>query len=369
MVKVVTAIIAIVLLISGCVMSEKKALNPVVYSSEFKEAIEDHPIRLIAPASGTDPIKIEQIRSFNHLNIQVPDNLMEENIAYHSNSDEVRYQQLKEALLDKSKKTVIWTLRGGYGTARLIDKLEKLPMPKQEKIFVGHSDITALHLFLTQRWNWKTIHGSGLAELVNPGKDPQNLQKIADIIAKKVKVAKLTGLKPINAAAQKLIPVSKQGAKQGSKLKPVKTQKISGRLTGGNLSIIQTSLGTPWQIKTAGKIVFLEDTGEKGYRIDRTFNHLRQAGLFKKAKAIILGDFTSPQDEHVETAIKRFAAELNIPVFKTEQFGHGKVNYPLLYQAKSEIVLTNILTNTNYSTESETFDTLFELRMSVCPIP
>lgn len=353
------------LILSGCGMPEKNTLNPVVHSPEFIDAIKGRSIRLIAPASGTDPVKIEQIKSFGHLNIQVPDNLMEQAVAYHSNSDEIRYQQLKTALFDKSNKTVIWTLRGGYGAARLIEKLEKLPVPKQEKIFIGHSDITALHLFLTQRWGWKTIHGSGLAELVNPDKDPQNLQKVADIIARKVKVAKLDGLKPLNQVAKNL-------AKKGL--------KVSGRLTGGNLSIIQTSLGTNWQLKTAGQIVFLEDIGEKGYRIDRTFNHLRQAGLFDKAKAVILGDFTSPQDEHVDTAIARFANELNIPVFKTEQFGHGRVNYPLLYQSKSEIVLSkeehaenskNISKNTGADPTDKMgkgdAPSLFELRMYLSP--
>lgn len=298
---------------------EKTVVNPVVSNPNFKEALDSRTIKMIAPASGTDPKKIETLRNLAEYNIQIPEDIMEQAVVFHSNSDEQRFKFLKAALYDKSKKTIVWTLRGGYGAARLIDKLEKLPPPKQEKIFIGFSDVTALHLFLSQRWGWKTIHGSGMSEWVMSHKDPQNLQKIVDIIAKRVDFTSINHLKPLNKSAQKI-------------------KKLTGRLTGGNLSIVQTSLGTDWQIKTQGKIVFLEDTSEKGYKIDRTLHHLKQAGVFDKAKAIVFGHFVDPQDEHVDLALERFATDVQIPIFKTDQFGHGKINYPLIYNAKSEII-------------------------------
>jgi muramoyltetrapeptide carboxypeptidase len=303
------------------IMHEKNQLNPVAYNQAFQQVFKDRTIKLIAPGSGINPLFLEKIRLLSHLNIQMPDNLIEKLIAFHSNSDVNRYKLLKTALFGKSKKTVIWALRGGYGAARLIDKLTALSGPKQEKIFIGFSDVTALHLFLSQHWGWYTIHGAGLAELVNLDNDPQNLQKIAEIIEGKTSVAQINHLKPFNALAAKV-------------------KKISGRLTGGNLSIIQTSVGTNWQIKTTNKIVFLEDTNEKGYRIDRILNHLKQARIFNKVKAIIFGHFVDPKDGHVEFALERFANEINIPTFKTEQFGHGKTNYPLIYNAKSDILLS-----------------------------
>jgi muramoyltetrapeptide carboxypeptidase len=298
---------------------EKTVINPVVSNPNFKEALECRTIKMVAPASGTDPEKIQTLRNLAEYNIQIPEDLMEDAVAFHSNSDQKRFKFLKAALYDKSKKTIIWTLRGGYGATRLIDKLESLPPPKQEKIFIGFSDVTALHLFLSERWGWKTIHGSGMSEWTMTHKDPQNLQKIVDIIDNRVSSTSINHLKPFNKYAQKI-------------------QKITGRLTGGNLAIVETSLGTDWQIKTQGKIVFLEDTSEKGYKIDRTLHHLKQAGVFDKAKAIVLGDFVDPKDEHVNLALERFANEVQIPVFKTDQFGHGKTNHPLIYNAKSEII-------------------------------
>lgn len=311
---------------SGCdrVEKEKKeeeTFNSVVYDPEFQETIQTQAIRLIAPASGVDPQKIPQIQSLTFLKLSVPDNLITNTIPFHSNTDAERFKMLQDALYN-SQEPVIWTLRGGYGTARLIDKLQELPPPKEEKIFIGCSDNTALHLFISQKWGWKTIHGAGVSALLNPNNDPENFRRIANLISRKDsnRSISINHLVPFNQAA-KTIP-----------------KKISGRLIGGNISIIQTSLGTEWQIQTEGKILFLEEVGEKGYQVDRALNHLKQAGVFKGVRAIVFGDFADQKDEFVELAISRFSEEMNIPIFKTDEFGHGKKNYPLIYNAESEIV-------------------------------
>jgi muramoyltetrapeptide carboxypeptidase len=324
------ALAVTLLLCAGCtnMLQTKPVFNSIVTNTDFQKAFQPRTIRLIAPASANNPEIIEALRTTTHLNIDIPGNLIEESIIFHANSDENRLLQLKNALYDKSSKTIIWTLRGGYGSARLIDYLSQCPKPKVEKIFIGSSDITALHLFLSQQWGWQTIHGAGLAKIVDPNQDPQNFQRIATIISKSKKTLTLSPLLPLNEAA-------------------LNTQKISGRITGGNLTIIQTSIGTPWQIQTAGKILFLEEVGEKGYRIDRNLNHLKQAGLLKEVQAIIFGQLIAPNDskettipEAITIAIERFAKETQIPVFKNEQFGHGYINYPIVYHAESDIVVS-----------------------------
>lgn len=278
-------------------------------------------IKLIAPASGTDPNIIEQLRKLGHLHIDIPHNILAENSAFHANSDEERLLQLKHVLYDSSNNTIIWALRGGYGSARLLEQLQQSKKPEIEKIFIGFSDITALHLFLSQQWQWKTIHGAGLAKILDPNQDPENFQRIEAIISKREKNLVLDPLLPLNTAA-------------------LNTPKIAGRITGGNLSIIQTSIGTSWQIQTADKILFLEDVGEKGYKIDRTLNHIKQTGLFNGVKAIVFGQFTDSLDtSEAPVAIERFANDTDIPVFKNEQFGHGNINYPIVYNADSEIRL------------------------------
>lgn len=315
------------LFLAGCegVKEEKKegevTFNSVVYDPNFQALMQPYPIRLIAPASGIDPNKIPALQSLTFLKLSIPENLIVNKIPYHSNSDADRLEMLKQAIYEAPEK-IIWTLRGGYGTARLIDSLRTLPTPKNEKIFIGSSDNTALHLFMSQHWGWKTIHGAGLNGLLNPNQDPENFSKLAQLIAHKKSNITIDHLVPMNNAANAVKKAN---------------QKISGKLTGGNISIIQTSIGTDWQIQSEGKILFLEEVNEKGYQVDRLLHHLKQAGVFKGVKAIVFGDFADPKDEWVELALERFAKEMDIPIYKTDEFGHGTKNYPLIYNSESEI--------------------------------
>lgn len=312
--------LVVVLFCSGCTMHKEKEyqFNSIVYSEKFKSIMAAQKVMLVAPASGTDPKRIEKLKSLNLL--QIPEDFSASGMIYHSNSDEERLRLLKKALYDPSGDTVVWTLRGGYGSARLIEELKKLPKPKREKIFIGYSDITALHLFLSQHWNWHPIHGPGLDDLLNKDKDSQNFNSVLDIIAKKVDKIEIEHLKPLNQEA-------------------TKAKRISGPITGGNMTMVQTSLGTDWQIDANHKILFLEDHKEQGYKLDRTLSHFKQAGILKNVKAIVFGDLGD--DETAIFALERFAAETKIPIFKTDQFGHTKTNIPMIYNSKSDIVKEN----------------------------
>lgn len=296
---------------------EEMVFNSVVEDPEFQQMLQTHTIHLISPGSGLNPVKIPKLQSLPFLKLLLADNLITDTIPYHSNTDEERFKMLKEALYDPNN-SIVWTLRGGYGSARLIDYLRKLPPPKKEKLFIAFSDNTALHLYLSQIWGWKTIHGAGLAALLNPKLDPENFLRLGKIISGQSKNFTIN-LQPLNEAAKRI------------------AQKISGKLTGGNIAIIQTSIGTDWQIQTENKIVFLEEVNEKGYQVDRMLHHLKEVGIFKNVKAIVLGDFIDMRDEWVDFAIQRFAAETNIPVYKTDEFGHGTKNYPLIYNSNAEI--------------------------------
>ena len=307
------------------------ACNPLFY-----QALSSHNIKVVAPASGCSFDLIDKLSALPNLNIDIHAAIVNQDNVFHSSCDLERFKQLKSALYSPAENTIIWTLRGGYGSARLIDMMSQLPPPKQEKIFIGYSDNTALHLFLSQQWNWKTIHASGLTQILDAAQDPQNYLKIAEIIAQSVSSQTMKNLRPMNAEAKQ-------------------SNIISGQLTGGNLTLVENSIGTSWQIQTCGKILFLEEVSEKGYRIDRSLNHLRQANLFTDVKAILFGEFISkPKDDSIHFALARFAEDVHIPVYKTNQFGHGKKNYPLVYNAKAEIRST---LNQNYSLEMAT---LFE---------
>jgi muramoyltetrapeptide carboxypeptidase len=297
---------------------------------QFLNAFQGRTIKVIAPASGLSAEKLALLHELSQrseidfgFRIEIPENLQDiQTIPYHANTDEIRFDLLEKALCDDAENTIIWALRGGYGSARLLDDLQKLPRPKQSKIFIGFSDNTALHLFLSQQWSWKTIHGSGFSQCLDSKQDPENFLKIAEMISSlEVKNEPFSDLKSMNACA-------------------VDSIIFEAPWTGGNLTLVENSIGTHWQIQTEGKVLLLEEVGEKGYRVDRSFYHLYQAGLFQEVKAIILGQFSAPantpkDDNSIDIALQRFADDMyrkiHIPVFQTSQFGHGNVNYPWFY--------------------------------------
>ena len=229
---------------------------------------------------------------------------------FSTNSLEYRTQHLIEAFTNTKSKAV-WAIRGGYGAAKIIPYLEKITPPKQAKLLLGFSDITALHLFVQSRWNWRSLHSPVINQLITNYKLLEDLKPIIfgekDINYKE--------LRPLNQAAKNEIT-------------------IEAEITGGNLSIVQTSLATAWQIQANNKIVFLEEVDERGYQIDRMLHHLLQAGIFKTAKAIIFGDVTPGYEKNGSSlciaAIEKFAQDMDIPILHFPLIGHNpKHNFPL----------------------------------------
>lgn len=298
------------------VLSKKiESENSILNDKEFTKKLSNVPIHVIAPASGISKDVFDSLKNQEVLNLLIPRNLISQIIPYNSNTDENRFEQLKNALSDNT--SIIWSLRGGYGSARLYDSLSKLKKPTEEKVFIGYSDLTFIHLFLNQKWGWKTIHGAMILDLFDPKKDPKNFSMILDILSGKERELKYLGIKPFNSLANSI-------------------ENVQGILVGGNLELLENSLGTPWQIIGKNKIIFIEDVGVKGYSVDRTLNHLKQANVFKEAKAVLFGSFIG-SDNYVDFALERFAKNIDIPVYKADIFGHGNTNYPLVFNTKAII--------------------------------
>lgn len=231
-----------------------------------------------------------------------------------ANSDAERFAQLKAALLAEDS-DLIWCARGGYGTTRLLPELIQLTPPKKKKTLIGFSDITALHLFLSEHWGWQTLHGPTLGQMTKADLGKKSIQLTEALLFNHKPVINYA-LTPFNAAA-----------KSGLSLQAV--------LSGGNLKLIEASLGTIWQINTQPKILVLEEINEYDYRVDRSLVHLAQAQVFDSVHAIILGDFTHEipnYEDKIKAVLKRFAESLNIPVFRLPGVGHGKENLPWFYK-------------------------------------
>lgn len=283
-------------------------------------------VDIIAPASHSPDLKLGQgldwIKSLG-LIPRVFDGMIQPD-AFFAAPLETQLLQLQEALYSDSK--AIWCLRGGYGSMRLIPFLKKMRPPKRPKLFVGFSDITSLHLYFNQAWGWPTIHGRTISQLSPELGNSHDRKILKKLIFGQLDEMIFKGLRPLNEAARD-------------------EQTITGKITGGNLRILQSSLGTDWELKAKGKILFIEDVSERGYSIDRMLEQMVQAKIIHKGlKALVVGDFTGGQEKDgvnfTETALKRFAQRVDYPVLKGLPCGHGdKFNYPLPFETSAVLNL------------------------------
>jgi muramoyltetrapeptide carboxypeptidase len=229
---------------------------------------------------------------------------------YFAGTPEERFGILLRAFKD-SKAKAIWCVRGGYGSFDLIPMLAKKNIRVSPKIFIGYSDVCALHFYLNQKWNWPTLHAplfTRLGRESHKGLEKKVLHET--LFNSKYRLKVNSGLKALGKKA-----------------------KVTGILAGGNLSIVQSSLRTLWEINTDGKVLFLEDIYESGKKIDRMFAQLWQAGKFDKVKAVVFGDFTECFDKESKKlwleAIKRRFNKAHFPVLLGLKAGHDKVNLSL----------------------------------------
>jgi len=214
-----------------------------------------------------------------------------------SNTTENRFKDLDTALRNEDSE-IIWCYRGGSGASELLPLLAKSKKPRKSKIFLGFSDITALHIFFTQQWGWTTYHGPGARQTAMNEIDAESIKRIKALFENNLIHPPLLNL--------------------------------SGKFTGGNLSIISSTLGTPYQIKTDNKILFLEELNEPAYKIRRMLTQLDQAGLFEHIKALVLGEFIhkNPGEQKlIQSELKQFLDSRHIPTRVASHIGHGKTNY------------------------------------------
>jgi muramoyltetrapeptide carboxypeptidase len=272
-------------------------------------------IYLVAPSY---PLKEEEAKATKEyleslgMRVTLPSPLLGEDLLC-AHGDEVRFSHLKAALEDPSI-DIIWMLKGGYGLTPLLPSLLSLSKPGKEKLFIGFSDGTALHIFLNSHWKWPTLHGPGATQLPQQKIGEQTINQTLNLLAQGWGGYQPPRITPYNEQARNL-------------------SSLEGKILGGNLCLVECSLGTEWQLNPRNSILFLEDVDERGYRIDRMLTHLQQAQLFQGVKALLLGDFVGGEEKDgsslVEPVLKRFSETIDVPVFRVEGCGHGKENYPL----------------------------------------
>lgn len=192
---------------------------------------------------------------------------------YLSGSDEIRSNDINEMFEDNEVDGII-CIRGGYGTPRLLELIDYDIIRNNPKVFIGYSDITALHIAFTQISGLVTYHGPMAASDIIGDFDGFSKDSLLKIIMGKDWDGKI-----INP--------------EGEEITTINGGIAEGTIIGGNLSLICNTMGTPYEIDVKGKILFIEEIGEEPYKIDRMLNQLKLSGKLEEANAIILGDFNN----------------------------------------------------------------------------
>ena len=237
-----------------------------------------------------------------------------------SGSDQARADGINEMLHNPDVKA-LWCARGGYGSVRLIDKIDWAQWQKNPKWLCGFSDVTALHLHLQQNLNISSLHSEMMLGF-----------------ADNTESAHLTLFNALGGKTSSfLLP--------GEKLNRAGT--ATGKLIGCNLSVLYSMLGSITQPDTAGKILFLEDLDEYLYHIDRMMMALDRAGLLRNLAGLIVGglsdmkDNTVPFGKTAEEIIADVAGKYNYPICFNFPAGHIKNNCALVLGAETEVEVGN----------------------------
>ena len=290
-------------------------------------------IALIAPASNTpDPDDIQkalEICNYYKL-IPIISESLTSNFGYKTRSIQVRLDELHWAFKDSDIKAV-WCIRGGYGSGQILDKIDYDLIRNNPKIFVGYSDITAMHLAIHQKTGLVTFHGPIMLSAFTNYTET-NFRKV---VFQNSIIGKLFN------------PVGSSGVRDAFPIRTIVPGIADGKLIGGNLSLITSLLGTDFEINTNDKILFLEDVGEEPFRIDRMLNQLRLAGKFEDCNGIIFGKCNdcvyksapnSTWDSSLGEVLDLYFKKLNKPSFYGLMIGHTseQLTIPIGISAKMD---------------------------------
>lgn len=247
---------------------------------------------------------------------------------YLAGTDDQRLDDLNGALQDPSIDAV-WCIRGGYGTIRLLDRLDYDALGRRPKAVIGFSDITALLNAITRCAGVVTFHGP----VARAAMLPFSRGHFERVLASPVAAGRLEGLPP---AAEVLVPQENRVAKLSGGI-------AQGPLAGGNLTLLHCLIGTPYFPDLDGAILFLEDVGEHLYSVDRMLAHLRLIGALRHLAGVAVGRFTQLERAARDGALgfdevlATYFGPLGIPVAYGFPIGHIDAQWTLPLGVRAQL--------------------------------
>lgn len=282
-------------------------------------------VRVVAPAGPFDPAGFEKGLAVMSGRLGLVPRMRSDIVArrgYLAGDDTRRVEEWREAVADPDARA-IFCARGGYGTMRILPAVDPAPLLDRPKVLVGFSDITALHAVLN-RAGLATVHGPVVTQL---GRAPEDA------------VAHLEALLFRRAVRPGAFDVPAPGAGVVA-ARTVRPGRASGPLLGGTLTLLSHLAGTPFAPILDGAILFLEDVGERPYRVDRCLTQLRLAGMLDHLAGIALGDFVDCDENGLLglDAVREAALDLGVPAVEGLPCGHVDGNLALPFGARATLV-------------------------------
>lgn len=281
-------------------------------------------IGIIAPARKIEMDELKaSIAVFESWGLQVElgENIFAQDRQF-AGTDQQRAEDLQNMLDDPEIKAIVCA-RGGYGTIRLLPLLNFSRFRQDPKWIVGYSDITALHAHLNQNLDMQSVHGIMPLNFPSDGKENRAIVTLKNAL------------------------FGKGNTYEFDKHTFNREGKVSGEITGGNLSVLYSIAGTKYDIDPSGKILVIEDLDEYLYHIDRMMMNLKMGGKLENLKALIVGGMTAMNDnttpfgrtayEIVRDAVK----EYNYPVCFNFPIGHIENNYAVVFGGRCELEIGN----------------------------
>jgi len=244
-------------------------------------------------------------------------------------TDEERASELNQMFGDPEIDAII-SLRGGSGAARIIDKLDYELIRKNPKIFIGYSDITALHLSIYEKTGLVTFHGPMASSSWNTFN-----YDIFHRLLFEGEMIEYTNPENLNFLE----------VQTGNRIRTINNGNAQGELLGGNLSVLTSIMGTPYfPTDWSNKILYLEDIGEKIYAVDRMMSQLKLGGILDKISGFVFGKCTGCDPGGsgygsltMEEVIDHYIKPLNIPAFSGAMIGHIDDNSTIPNGIEAEI--------------------------------
>jgi muramoyltetrapeptide carboxypeptidase len=275
-------------------------------------------IGLIAPSGAPNEAErvryaADIVRSFG-FKVKTGQHIYQRN-GYLAGDDAARAADLN-AMFAADDVDAVFCLRGGYGASRLLPLLDYANISAHPKVFLGYSDITALHMAIHTRSGLVTFHG------------PIAAQSFSDYTVRELKRVLFDGAAPTQLAAPPAFAPREGQVEKQNRLTPLVAGKAQGRLLGGNLSLLAHLCGTPYVPSFHNAILFVEDVGEGHYNIDRYLTQLWLAGVLQQASGIVFGKFTEIkpasglQDRPLEDVLTERPRALGIPAIAGLMIGH-----------------------------------------------